>query len=56
MPETEKQPVVIDIRPRNQQDYRLVGINNKIQVVDSKVAKLRKFLEKRALLRLQTHE
>jgi carbamoylphosphate synthase large subunit len=47
---------VIDIRPRSQHDYRFVGINSRMKGSNYLVSKVRRYLEKRVLLRLQEHE
>lgn len=47
---------MLDLRPRSQHDFRFVGVNNRIKGNDYLVSRVRKFLEKRVLLRLQAHE
>lgn len=52
----ECEPTVIEVRPHSDKDYRFVGINTKIKLPNPEVGKLRKYLEKRLLLRLKDND
>jgi hypothetical protein len=44
LPEEEKAPFVIDVRPKNHEDYRFVGVNNKMKGNNYSVRRIRRFL------------
>jgi hypothetical protein len=52
----EKGPLTLDLRPRGHHDFRFVGLNSRLKGDSYLVQTIRKFLEKRVLLRLQAHE
>lgn len=56
LPEVQEVSLVIDLRPRNQEDFRFVAVNHKVKAISTSVGKVRRYLEKRALARLQSHE
>ena len=50
---TEVEPVVIEIRPQSDRDFNFIGINSKVKLPNPEVGKIKKYLEKRLLLRLK---
>lgn len=56
LPEVQDVSLMIDLRPRNQEDFRFVAVNHKVKAISTSVGKVRRYLEKRALMRLQSHE
>jgi hypothetical protein len=56
MSNTEKMDVEhakIEIRPQSDRDFNFIGINSKIKLPNPEASKIKKFLEKRLLLRLK---
>lgn len=52
----EPKVLVLDLRPRSQRDFTYIGINNKIKINNFQVIKIRKFLSKKVLMKLQICE
>jgi hypothetical protein len=49
----EVENVVIEIRPQSDRDFNFIGINSKIKLPNPEVDKIKKYLEKRLLLKLR---
>lgn len=49
----EKKEILLDLRPKTERDYTFVGIKNKMKTKNFEVSRIRKFVEKKLLLRLQ---
>lgn len=52
----DNEQAIIEVRPCSDRDYRFVGMNSKIKLPNPEVSKVRKYLEKRLLLRLKDNE
>lgn len=50
---TDNEPIVIEIRPQSDRDFNFIGINSKIKLPNPEVSKIKKYLEKRLLIRLK---
>lgn len=44
LPEVQDVSLMIDLRPRNQEDFRFVAVNHKVKAISTLVGKVRRYL------------
>lgn len=48
------EPTTIEIKPRTVHDYSFIGLDNKMKIVDLTLRKLQRFIQKKALEKIET--